>query len=249
MPRARAPRILLLDLESGGINALKSDLGFILCFGYKWLGEKTTHVLTVDQYPGWFSKAGSINDKGILQAALAIMQDADLLVGHFASVFDRRFLQGRCAIHGLIPPPPTKLRDTCMIARSAFNFSSNRLENLVNVLRLPHKKYHKESPDEWPGWWFRAMSGDKTAIKAMAKYCKQDVEALESLYLALRPYDSPHPRMVADRTKCGVCGSAVQYRGIALVGQLKYRRFQCTQCGKWDRERRAIHEEAVPYPK
>src|SRR5882757_6826992 len=137
------PRILFFDIETGGVNALKSDLGFTLNFGYKWLGEKTVHCLTVDQYPNWFTTKGSINDKGILKAALKIMEQADILVGHFASVFDRRFIQGRCAIHGLTPPPPTKMRDTCMVARSAFNFSSNRLENLTDVLRLPVKKYHK----------------------------------------------------------------------------------------------------------
>lgn len=235
-------KILLFDIETGGINALRSDLGFMLNFGYKWLGEKTTHVLTVDQYPKWFSRSGGINDLGIVKAALKIMQEADLLVGHFASVFDRRFLQGRCAIHGLTPPPPTKMRDTCMIARSAFNFSSNRLENLVNVLQLPHKKYHKESPDEWPGWWFRSMSGDRKAIHDMAKYCKQDVQALESLYLALRPFDQPHPRLYEDRSLCAACGGPVQYRGQVFVGQHKYRRFQCTDCGRWDRERKALKD-------
>jgi hypothetical protein len=235
-------KILLLDCESGGVNALKSDLGFLLVFGYKWLGSKETHVLTVDQFPGWFSRSGSINDKPLLKAALKIMEEADLLVGHFASVFDRRFIQGRCAIHGLTPPPPTKMRDTCFIARSAFNFSSNRLENLCNVLKLDVKKYHKDCPDEWPGWWFRAMSGDTKAIHAMAKYCRQDVEALEALYIALRPYDNPHPRLVEDRTKCGSCGGDVQYRGVAYVGQHKYRRFICKSCGHWDRERKALKD-------
>jgi hypothetical protein len=236
------PKILLFDIETGGVNALRSDLGFVLNFGYKWLGSKTVHCLTVDQFPGWFSTKGSINDKGILKAALKIMEEADLLVGHFASVFDRRFLQGRCAIHGLTPPPPTKMRDTCMVARSAFNFSSNRLQNLADVLKLPVKKYHKEVPDEWPGWWFRAMSGDTAAIHAMAKYCKQDVEALEALYIALRPFDQAHIRVHEDREKCRICGGNVQYRGTCFVGENKYRRTQCQSCGKWDRLRTALKD-------
>lgn len=236
------PKILLFDIETGGVNALRSDLGFMLNFGYKFLGEKHAHCLTVDGFPKWFTTKNGINDKGILKAALEIMEDADILVGHFASVFDRRFLQGRCAIHGLQPPPPTKMRDTCMIARSAFNFSSNRLQNLADVLRLPVKKLHKEVPDNWPNWWFRAMAGDKTAIHEMAEYCKQDVEALEHLYLALRPFDQAHIRIYEDREKCGACGGDVQYRGTCFVGQLKYRRFVCTECGRWDRERKALSE-------
>ena len=238
----KQPKILLIDCESGGVNALKSDLGFLLCFGFKWLGSKTTTVLTVDQFPGWFSKGGSINDKPLLKAALKIMEEADILVGHFSSVFDRRFIQGRCAIHGLTPPPPTKMRDTCMMARSAFNFSSNRLENLANVLKLPVKKYRKEVPDEWPMWWFRAMSGDTKAIHAMAKYCAQDVETLEHLYLALRSFDQPHPRVYENRETCAVCGGKIQYRGVAFVGQHKYQRFQCTECGRWDRSRKALKD-------
>jgi hypothetical protein len=244
MTKSNEPKILLLDCESGGVNALKSDLGFLLCFGYKWLGEKTTKVLTVDEFPGWFSTSKGINDKPLLKAALKIMEEADILVGHFSSVFDRRFIQGRCAIHGLTPPPATRMRDTCMLARSAFNYSSNRLENLANVLKLPVKKYHKECPDEWPGWWFRAMSGDKSAIHAMARYCAQDIETLEHLYLALRRYDNASPRLYEDRETCSVCGSGVQYRGIAIVGQHRYRRYQCTRpsCGRWDRERKALKD-------
>ena len=224
-------------METGGINALRSDLGFILNFGYKWLGEKRTHVLTVDQFPGWFSTKGSINDKAILEAGLAIMEKADLLVAHYGDKFDRRFFQGRCAIHGLRPPPPTKQRDTWRIARSAFNFSSNRLGNLANALGVSQQK-HQKTRDEWPGWWFRAMSGDATAIRKMGEYCKQDVRTLEQIYLRLRPYDTLHPRIFENRVVCGICDGPIQYRGHAFIGIYKYRRFQCTKCGRWDRERK-----------
>jgi hypothetical protein len=104
------------------------------------------------------------------------------------------------------------------------------------------KKYHKEKPDDWPGWWFRSMSGDVTAIHEMAKYCKQDVEALEVLYMALRPFDQAHVRIYDDRSTCGACGGDIQYRGVTYVGQCRYRRYQCKECGRWDRERKAISE-------
>lgn len=232
-------KILLYDFETGGVNALRADLGFVLCFGYKFLGEKRTHVLTVDQFPGWFSTQTSINDKPILQAALRIMENADILVGHYADKFDRRFFQGRCVIHGLLPPPPTKQRDTWAIARRAFNFSSNRLGNLAETLGLTEKK-HQKSRNEWPGWWFRAMAGDVTAIHKMAEYCKQDVRTLEQIYLRIRAYDHPHPRLIEKRSQCGICGGSTQYRGFAFVGFYKYRRFQCMECGKWDRERTRV---------
>lgn len=241
--RNRLPKILIADLETAGANSFKSDLAAIVNFGYKWLGDKKATVLTVDQYPNWFKTSKGLNDKGLLRAALKIMEDADIVVMHYGSRFDAKFLRGRCAIHGLMPPPPTKVVDTWELARRAFNFSSNRLGNLCDTLRLSHKKYQKNNPDEWPGWWLRALAGDKRAIHEMALYCADDVNALADLYIVLRPYATTHPRLVEDRSKCGVCGGDVEYRGIAYVSNNSYRRYVCKACHKWGRETRAVREE------
>ena len=233
-------KVLVWDLETGGVNAFKANLGFILNFGYKWLGESKTHVLRVSDYPDWFKKTRDlpINDKPLLRDALKIMEEADILVAHYGERFDRRFFQGRCVIHNLKPPPPIKLRDTWRIARSAFAFQSNRLGVLAQVLRLGEKKHQKTSR-EWPGWWFRAMAGDETAIQQMSKYCAQDVRTTEALYLRTRVYDNlNHPRLFMNRDNCGLCGASVNYHGTTMVGTHRYKRYQCTSCGRWDRERR-----------
>ena len=235
------PKILVWDLETAGPNSFKADLSVVLMMGYKWLGEKKVTVLTIDQFPGWFSKKG-LNDKPLIKAMLKVMEEADLMVAHYGDRFDRRFFQGRCALHNLPSPPPTKQRDTWQIARRAFAFSSNRLTDLADNMRLGHKKQTKDKPDHWPGWWIRAMAGDRSAIRDMAEYCKNDVLALEELYLRIREYDYTHPRVYEDREKCRLCGASVQYRGTCFVGEHKYRRFQCTGCGKWDRERRALKD-------
>lgn len=232
--------ILIADLETAGPNSLRSDLASVVNFGYKFLGEKQAKVLTVDQYPNWFTTSRGLNDKGLLRAALKIMEKADIVVMHYGSRFDAKFLRGRCAIHGLTPPAPAKVVDTWEVARRAFNFSSNRLGDLCDTLGVDHKKFHKERPEHWPGWWIRALAGDKKAIHEMAKYCAQDVDALADLYLALRPYTTTHPRLVEDRSLCKACGGSVQYRGTAFVGEHRYRRFQCTECGLWDRERKKL---------
>lgn len=233
------PRILIWDLETAGVNALQADLSAIVCFGYKFLGDKKARVLTVDMFPGWFSRENGINDKPLLKAMLKVMEEADLTVAHYGERFDKVFFQGRCAIQGLTPPPPTKMRDTWYIAYKTFRFSSNRLVNLADIFRLGQKKTRKEVPDEWPGWWLKALAGNRKAIAEMAEYCKQDVETLEQVYLRLRPFDQQHPRLVQDRAHCGSCGSkSIQYRGFAFTGQRKYRRFVCRECGRWDRNRR-----------
>lgn len=235
-------KTLIYDLETGGINAFKADLGMMLCFGYKWLGSKETTVLRVSDYKGWFKRGIGINDKPLLQASLKIMEQADLLVAHYGDKFDRRFLQGRCVMHGLTPPPPTKQRDTWRIARTAFTFSSNRLQALALALGLSEQKYQK-TREEWPGWWFGAMAGGEAVIHDMGEYCKQDVRTLEGVYLAIRKYDYPHPRMFSDRSSCKLCGGPVQYHGSIPVGQYRYRRFQCSECGTWDRETKALKGE------
>jgi hypothetical protein len=237
----KEPKVLLWDLETGGVNAFYADLGFVFCFGYKWLGEKETHVLRVSDYQGWFNPARDcpVDDRELLKHALEIMEEADVLIAHYGDKFDRRFFQGRCVIQGLMPPPDTKQRDTWRIARTNFAFRSNRLGALADHLGLSEQK-HQKTRREWPGWWLRGMAGSKDAIEEMAVYCAQDVRTLEQVYLRLRPYDALHPSLIYDRATCKFCGSAVRYHGYKYLQTHRYRRFQCTniKCGKWDRERK-----------
>lgn len=218
------------------MNALEADLSSIVNFGYKWVGEKDAHAITIDQFPGWFSTKRGLNDKPLLKAALKLMDEADITVAHYGDKFDKPFFAGRCVINGLNPPPPAKQRDTWYIAYKTFKFSSNRLVHLADILGLNEKKYHKKCPDEWPGWWLRALAGDKEAIHDMAEYCKQDVKTLEQVYLRLQPFDVAHPRIVDDRAKCETCGGDVQYRGTIVAKTNRYRRFVCKACGRWGRD-------------
>src|SRR2546427_734484 len=175
------PKILFFDIETAGVNALKSDLGFVICFGYKWNYENEPHCLTISR-----KRLRKFDDGELLKKASEIFTRADLVVAHFGSVFDRRFLQGRLLIKGLDPIPNTKMRDTCMIARSVANFSSNRLKHLANTLGLVNQKLD----NNWPSAWFRVMQGDMEALRNLAIYCKGDVLALEELYYTLLPFDN-----------------------------------------------------------
>jgi hypothetical protein len=228
------PKILTFDLESAGVNALKSDLGFVICIAYKWLHESKAHVLTIDQ-----ASLKRFDDNKLLTEFSLLYNEADLVVGHYASVFDRRFIQGRLLINNLPPIPPTKMRDTCFIARSVANFSSNRLKHLAKILNLKKQKME----NGWPQNWFLVMQGDMKALKVLARYCVGDVLATEELYQRLLPFDQAHPRVHADRAKCGSCGGEVQYRGVAFVLGRRYRRFQCKGCGRWGRETSAVKEQ------
>jgi hypothetical protein len=229
------PKVLFFDLESNGTNALKSDLGFVIVFGFKWAHEKRAHAITLTK-----RELDHFDDRRLLKIASKLIQEADILVGHFASVFDRRFIQGRLLLQGLPPIPNTKLRDTCLITRSFANYSSNRLKHLAKILKLKHQKLE----NNWPEAWLEVLKGNMRVLRDLAEYCKGDVLALEELYNKIRPFDNASPRLYENRETCGVCGSAVQYRGVAIVGQQRYRRFQCTnvKCGRWDRSRSALKD-------
>lgn len=227
------PKILFFDIETAGPASNTSDLAIVVCFGYKWAHEDKPHCLTIDE-----KSLRKFDDRKLLKEACAIFTEADLIVAHYGSVFDRRFIQGRLLINNLPPIPQTKMRDTCFMARSIANFSRNRLGYLCKILNLGHEKLD----NGWPGAWFKVLSGDMNALRKMAIYCKGDVLALEDLYNRLKAFDNPHPRLILDRSKCGLCGSDVEYRGIAFVGSLRYRRFVCKNpdCRRWDRERTAL---------
>lgn len=230
--RVSTPRILFFDIETAGVNALKADLGFCVMFGYKWAHEKDAKVITARK-----RDLRHFQDAWLLSKMSKLYEKADLVVAHYGAKFDRRFLQGRLLINGMSPIPNTKMRDTCLIARSVANFSSNRLKHLCKILGFDNQKLE----NNWPTAWFKVMQGDTKHLKAMAEYCKGDVLALEELYYALRPFDNPHPRLIGDRARCGACGGPIEYRGYSRVGHLKYRRYVCLalDCGRWDRERRA----------
>jgi len=200
------PKVLIWDLETNGVNGLYADLGYILNFGYKWLGDPTTYVLRACDYPG---KEWPVNDKPLIRHALKIMSEADLLVAHYGDKFDRRFFKGRCVIHGLNPPPPTIQRDTCKLAWIHFKFRSNRLAALADHLNLSEHKYAKKR-SEWPGWWLRAAAGNAHAIREMGEYCKQDVRTTEAVYLRIAPYDTGHPRLHDGEWTCRSCGGGLR---------------------------------------
>ena len=230
----RKPRILCFDIESAGVNALKSDLGFVIVFGYKWLHQKKAHSISISK-----RSLKHFDDRKLLREASKLLEEADIVVAHFGSVFDRRFINGRLLINNLPALPNTKMRDTCMIARSVANFSSNRLKHLAKILDFKHQKLE----NNWPQAWFKVMQGNTNHLNKLAKYCRGDVLALEELYLKLRSFDNNHPRMFpVGIQNCRLCGEKAQLRGFFYANEKKYQRWYCTKCKKWDRSRKAIKE-------
>lgn len=78
----------------------------------------------------------------------------------------------------------------------------------------------------------------------MKRYQRQDVNLLIDLYDELLPWIQVHPHVaVADEIAggCKRCGSLLlQRRGYAITGTRKYQRYQCMDCGTWQRGSKAL---------
>lgn len=182
-------KILLYDLETSPIisynwgvweqNAIEVIEDWqILCFAYKWLGEKKTYVIGQDDFEDY--EAGVNNDKNVVKELWGLFNQADITVAHNGISFDEKKSNARFIQNGLIPPEPHKAYDTLRVARKNFGFTSNKLNDLGKYLDVGKKA-------ETGGFetWKQCIAGDPKAWKKMKKYNVQDVKLLEQVYLKM----------------------------------------------------------------
>jgi transposase-like protein len=84
----------------------------------------------------------------------------------------------------------------------------------------------------------------------MKRYNIRDIVATEELYLKLRPWDDQHPNLAvysdAKSVTCNRCGSVnLHKRGYAYTNVGQYHRYQCGDCGGWQRGRFTLNSLAT----
>lgn len=242
------PRVLIYDIETspnlGWIwgkweqNVIKFEQEWhMLCFAYKWLGEKATHVVALPDFEGY--KKDPTNDRDLVKVLWDLFEEADVVIAHNGNQFDQRKSNARFLAHGFDPPVPYVAIDTLKVARRYFNFNSNKLGDLGEVLRVGAKA-------ETGGFdtWLGCMNGNRNSWAKMKKYNKQDVVLLEKVYLRLRPWIDNHPGMnilTGRLDACPKCSHGVlQKRGFKFTKTLTYQRYQCQGCGGWSQSRASI---------
>lgn len=222
------PRILIWDIEATSLNA---DFGYMLCFGYKWYGERTTKVVSVTD----FEKHGDdvTNDREVVKAALAVLDSADMWVTWYGKRFDVPFIQSRLMYHGLPVLGMKPHYDGWETARKKMRLHSNRLASVSAFLEVEEK-----TPLSGP-IWVRAGAGHKPSIRYIRQHCKQDVIVLEQVYTRLRTIASTHPNLsiqpralVVEGRRCPTCGhDSLISRGYVYKVTCVYQRFVCKDCG------------------
>jgi len=168
------------------------------------------------------------DDRQVVEALHRQICKADVLCAHNGDAFDIKKFNARCIKLGLKPVPPLPTIDTLKVARKHFKFTSNKLDYIGQFLDVGAKIETSK------GLWNRVIRGDKSALKEMIEYNKQDVVLLKKVYEKLRPWMQNHPNrnLWSDVEVCPACGSKdLLTDGYRTTQTMRYKRLCCKDCG------------------
>ena len=237
--KIKKPRILFLDLESTpsivvtfgrfkqniSQDAVLQEGGWLLSYAYKWLGEPDVKGNVLNP-----SEAISIDDSGLCLELWELIEQADILVYHNGLNFDLPLLKTRMILNGLPPLRKVKSIDTLQMVKE-FKFNSNKLDSLCRQLDIGQKMQHYGI-----SLWVDCMQGKQESLEHMLAYNKIDIELLEELYLAIRPYSTRHPNLSvysnAETKQCGSCLSVdIAPTGNIVTTNLSvFEEYVCNEC-------------------
>lgn len=214
---------------------------YLLTWSAKWLDEREVLWDALPEHKTRFKK-DLADDYGPVHSLWKLLDAADIVIAHNGDKFDIRKINTRFLLHGLDPPSPYKTIDTLKVARRNFAFTSNRLDDLGEMLDLGRKAKHPGFP-----MWRGCMQGDIKSFDKMVKYNKQDVRLLQNVYLALRPWMKNHPNLAVydsiydEDISCPKCGSRhVNWKGYNYTAVAVYPRFRCMKCGGQGQARKKL---------
>lgn len=234
------PKILYFDIETTDLSA---GFGEVLMMGYQWHHSPEVNLIAIYDFPDWEELPIERRDLHLVKEISKIISQADILVGHYSTGFDHRFIQTRCLFHKLPPIPETTHIDTWKIAKYQLRLHSNKLAVLAEALDCGERKGSLPLR-----LWRRSKAHDIGALKEMAEYCKQDVRTQYDVTQKLLPIakNLPNWNLLSGDMKyrCPACGSTkVIKRGYRYTKVNKYQRFQCINCGHWSRGRKSLTDK------
>lgn len=244
-----APKILIFDIETtpmisytwGRWNQNVSldqtiQESYMLCWSACWLSDEKVFgdCLTSEE-------AIKGDDTRIIESLWYYVNEADILVAYNGEAFDVKKINGMFFLKGLNPPSPYKVVDPCKVARSKFDFSSNKLDALASYLGIPTKMNTDFN------LWKNCMRGDKESLNYMFEYNKKDVAILRQVYIKMLPYITNHPNVanyIGDNMACTHCGETEKYEKLEgyyyYTNTNKYQVYRCLTCGSLFRDRKAL---------
>jgi DNA polymerase elongation subunit (family B) len=209
----------------------------IICICYKWEGESKVYSLNWDE---------NQDDKTMLTAFMQVANEAHEMIGHNGDKFDLPWIRTRCLFHRIPTFPTYTTIDTLKQARSKFRFNSNRLDYIANYLGVGSK-----TETGFDLWKDIVLKNDKTALKKMIDYCKNDVNILEKVYKEISNY-VPHKVHYGvlhtdDKCSCPECGSTdmrFSQKRYTATGMARIQ-LQCNSCHKYHTVSNRIYEAST----
>jgi len=177
------------------------------------------------------------NDMRVLKGIHDLFEEANVVVAHNAARFDVRKLNYRFITHGYFKPSPYSVIDTLKQAQKHFAASSHKLDHLTKTFGLSQKEETNFQ------LWVDCCEGSQTQLDRMMSYNISDVNALEGLYLFLRPWMTSHPNVAMLRgikeNACANCGSTELDWSIKNypTPSGSFRAARCMDCGAICRSR------------
>lgn len=165
----------------------------IICICYKWANEKKVHALQWDAMQ---------NDKAMLKKFIPILESADEVVAQNGDAFDIKVVRGRCLVHRIPMSPKLPSVDTLKQMRSKFNLPSFRLDYIRTILIGEGKAAHGMSL-----WEDIIERKCPKAMRALVRYCRVDVLALEEIADVIRPYCESKTSIADFPRDCPECGA------------------------------------------
>ncbi len=187
----RSARVLIYDLETSPNIGWFWRAGYklnitpeqiikeraIICVSYKWVGEDKVYNLSWDK---------NQDDKFLLEQFIEVLNEADLIVAHNGDRFDLKWIKTRAIFHRLPMLVNYPQFDTLKVAKSKFNFNSNRLDYIAKYLGFEGKT--GTTLKLWTDIMFKDCP---IAMKNMIDYCNEDVRQLEKIYEILQGWVNP----------------------------------------------------------
>lgn len=211
----------------------------VLCWAAKWLDDDECY----------FSSVEMTSRKKMLKEIHDMLDEADAVVGYNTDRFDLKILNTEFVLAGMSPPAPYKSIDLLKVMKKRFRFTSNKLDDISRRLGIGQKAKHNGM-----ALWLSCMNPKASdydeSWDVMEEYNIKDVYLTEDLYNKVQGWISNHPnRGSFDGTcSCPNCASTkFQSRGFSVAKSLKYRRYQCSNCGTWFRA--AKSEPMLPVEK
>lgn len=222
-------KILIFDIECY-THDFSADKGYLLCIGYKWLGERKVGMIQPNDLKKF--REDPTNDRQMCAEFLKLVEEADVVVGWNSRSFDWRFLQTRILKWKLGCLPPVPHCDLLLTSRS--NTKMRRtLENTGEFFGLKNQKIKLDM-----NVWMAAGRGEAKALQDIIDHCEADVLMTEEAYHLFAPLSRVHPNVAVINGKpegCPLCGTEgkLQQRGKIYALRHYRLRYHCQKCGRW----------------